>query len=92
MQAAKSAQHVKTLIARIREHKRRRSFYLGFSHSPVDFVNSLVVSQSRHLQTMAAGDLQDFEYERRSEFYTGEWVDDAVMRYLQTQPKPKKQH
>ena len=31
---------------------------------------------------MAAGDMQDFEYERRSEFYTGEWVDDAVMRYL----------
>lgn len=88
-EAAKFAQNQKTMMARIREHKRRRSFYLGFSHAPADFVQALVVSQSRDLQTMAAGDMQDFEYERRSEFYTGEWVDDAVMRYLQTKPKQR---
>jgi SWI/SNF-related matrix-associated actin-dependent regulator of chromatin subfamily D len=60
-------------------------FFLGFSHSPVDFINGLVASQSRDLRTMAAGDAQDFEYERRSDFYKKPWVEDAVMRYMHRQ-------
>ena len=29
-----------------REHMRRRAFFLGFSHSPVDFINALIASQA----------------------------------------------
>jgi hypothetical protein len=30
-------------IKKIAEHARRRTFFLGFSHSPVDFINTIVV-------------------------------------------------
>eukprot|EP00873_Tetraselmis_striata_P039796 jgi/Tetstr1/460060/TSEL_005380.t1 len=32
-------------IEKINEHRRRRAFFLGFSQSPIDFINTLVASQ-----------------------------------------------
>jgi len=77
--------NISAAIHKLEDAKKRRAFFLGFSQSPVDFINGLVASQSRDLKAMAAGDSQDFEYERRSKFYTRPWVDDAVMRYLYRQ-------
>ncbi|GBG73211.1 hypothetical protein CBR_g12928 [Chara braunii] len=69
-------------IRKINDHRRRRAFFLGFSKSPVDFVNALVACQSRDLR-VAAGDAgRNAERERRSHFYNQPWVEDAVMRYL----------
>jgi hypothetical protein len=33
------------LVRKIKEASRRRNFYLAFSQSPVDFINSLIASQ-----------------------------------------------
>lgn len=35
------------LVKKIKESSRRRNFYLAFSQSPVDFINSLIASQAR---------------------------------------------
>eukprot|EP00238_Polyblepharides_amylifera_P003059 CAMPEP_0196592162 /NCGR_PEP_ID=MMETSP1081-20130531/71894_1 /TAXON_ID=36882 /ORGANISM="Pyramimonas amylifera, Strain CCMP720" /LENGTH=416 /DNA_ID=CAMNT_0041915759 /DNA_START=41 /DNA_END=1291 /DNA_ORIENTATION=+ len=83
-----SVTHNRTIAAavqKIKSHQRRREFFLGFSQSPVDFVRALVASQSRDLKAMKAGDAQDSDYERRSEFYSQSWVEDAVMRYFYRQ-------
>jgi len=84
-EVARHNRNISSAINKINDAKRRRMFFLGFSHSPVDFINGLVASQSRDLRTMAAGDAQDFEYERRSDFYKKPWVEDAVMRYMHRQ-------
>ncbi|GBG71737.1 hypothetical protein CBR_g9147 [Chara braunii] len=69
-------------IRKINDLRRRRAFFLGFSKSPVDFVNALVASQSRDLR-VAAGDAgRKAERERRSDFYNQPWVEDAVTLYL----------
>lgn len=36
-------------ITKINEHRRRRAFFLGFSQSPVDFINAVIASQVRVL-------------------------------------------
>lgn len=82
---------IKQSIKKIEEHKRRRAFFLAFSTSPADFINSVIASQARDLEVAAgvgagAGALAPVrarEAERRTEFYHQPWVEDAVMRYLQ---------
>ena len=69
-------------IAKIAEHKRRRAFFLGFSHSPVEFINSVIASQAADLQIHAGEGAKVREAARWSEFYTSPWVEDATMRYL----------
>eukprot|EP00897_Mesotaenium_endlicherianum_P003260 jgi/Mesen1/2962/ME000176S02000 len=70
-------------VRRIDEHRRRRAFFLGFSAAPVEFINALVASQSRDLRQAAGGEAaRSRERERRSDFYTQPWVEDAVVRYL----------
>ncbi|GAQ90942.1 SWIB/MDM2 domain superfamily protein [Klebsormidium nitens] len=69
-------------IRKINEHRRRRAFYLGFSHSPVDFINGVIASQTRDLKLANGETGRSLERERRSDFYTQAWVEDAVVRYL----------
>ncbi|KAL1812216.1 hypothetical protein ACET3Z_022281 [Daucus carota] len=76
-----------TAIRKIHEHRKRRAFFLGFSQSPVEFVNALVESQSTDLK-LVAGEASRAERERRSEFYNQPWVEDAVIRYLNRRPPP----
>ncbi|XP_010244613.1 PREDICTED: SWI/SNF complex component SNF12 homolog [Nelumbo nucifera] len=69
-------------IKKIHEHRRRRAFFLGFSQSPVEFINALIASQSRDLKLVAGEASRNAEKERRSDFYNQPWVEDAVIRYL----------
>ncbi len=38
-------QQLAGLVRKVKEVSRRRNFYLAFSQSPVDFINSLIASQ-----------------------------------------------
>ncbi|XP_039120892.1 SWI/SNF complex component SNF12 homolog [Dioscorea cayenensis subsp. rotundata] len=73
-------------IKKIHEHRRRRAFFLGFSQSPVEFINALIASQSRDLKLVAGDAGRNAEKERRSDFYNQPWVEDAVIRYLNRKP------
>ncbi|KAL9261600.1 SWI/SNF complex component SNF12-like protein [Drosera capensis] len=69
-------------VKKIHEHHRRRAFFLGFSHSPAEFVNTLAASQSKDLKVVAGDAIRDAEKEGRSEFFNQSWVKDAVVQYL----------
>ncbi|TXG51292.1 hypothetical protein EZV62_023816 [Acer yangbiense] len=69
-------------IKKIHEHRRRRAFFLGFSQSPGEFINSLVASQSKDLKLVAGDASRNAEKERRSDFFNQPWVEDAVVRYM----------
>ncbi|GAB2278495.1 hypothetical protein Dimus_013176 [Dionaea muscipula] len=71
-------------IRKIHEHRRRRAFFLGFSQSPVEFINALIESQSRDLKLVSGEPSR--ERERRSDFFNQPWVEDAVIRYLTRKP------
>ncbi|KAE9448974.1 hypothetical protein C3L33_19128, partial [Rhododendron williamsianum] len=73
-------------IRKIHEHRKRRAFFLGFSQSPVEFINALIESQSRDLKLVAGEASRSAEKERRSEFFNQTWVEDAVIRYLNRKP------
>jgi SWI/SNF-related matrix-associated actin-dependent regulator of chromatin subfamily D len=75
-----------TSIRKIHEHRRRRAFFLGFSQSPVEFINALVDSQARDLKQAAGEGSRNAEKERRSDFFNQPWVEDAVIRYLNRKP------
>lgn len=77
-----------TAIRKIHDHRKRRAFFLGFSQSPVEFVNALVESQSTDLKLVAGEASHSAEKERRSDFYNQPWVEDAVIRYLNRRPPP----
>ncbi|KAL6143117.1 hypothetical protein ACLB2K_053813 [Fragaria x ananassa] len=73
-------------IRKIHEHRRRRAFFLGFSQSPVEFINALIESQSKDLKLVAGVASRSAEKERRSDFFHQPWVEDAVIRYLNRKP------
>ncbi|KAL5214264.1 hypothetical protein ABZP36_003416 [Zizania latifolia] len=73
-------------IKKIHEHRRRRAFFLGFSQSPVEFINALIASQSKDLKLVAGEANRNIERERRADFYNQPWVEDAVIRYLNRKP------
>lgn len=79
-------ENISNAIKKIHEHHRRRAFFLGFSQSPVDFINTLIASQSRDLKIVAGEASHNAERERRSDFYNQPWVEDAVIRYLNRRP------
>ncbi|XP_021743647.1 SWI/SNF complex component SNF12 homolog [Chenopodium quinoa] len=69
-------------IKKINEHRQRQAFFLGFSHSPAEFVNTLIASQDKDLKVVAGDAVQNAEKEHRSDFFNQPWVEDAVMRYV----------
>ncbi|GAB2218584.1 hypothetical protein Droror1_Dr00001811 [Drosera rotundifolia] len=73
-------------IRKIHEHRRRRAFFLGFSQSPVEFINALIESQSKDLKIVSGEPSRNVERERHSEFFNQPWVEDAVIRYLTRKP------
>ncbi|KAJ3675766.1 hypothetical protein LUZ60_004808 [Juncus effusus] len=73
-------------IKKIHEHRKRRAFFLGFSQSPVEFVNALIASQSKDLKVASGDANRNLEKERRADFYSQPWVEDAVIRYLNRKP------
>ncbi|KAI3454992.1 hypothetical protein Pfo_011655 [Paulownia fortunei] len=77
---------ISSAMKKIHEHLRRRAFFLGFSQSPAEFINTLIASQARDLKLAAADTRRDVEKERRAEFYNQPWTEDAVIRYLNRKP------
>ncbi|XP_076934858.1 SWI/SNF complex component SNF12 homolog [Bidens hawaiensis] len=75
-----------TSIRKINEHRKRRAFFLGFSQSPVEFIDALIESQGRDLKLAAGEASRNAEKEHRAEFYNQPWVEDAVIRYLNRKP------
>ncbi|KAF5740461.1 SWI/SNF complex component SNF12 isoform X1 [Tripterygium wilfordii] len=73
-------------IRKIHEHRRRRAFFLGFSQSPVEFIDALIESQSRDLKIVAGEASRSAEKERQSDIFNQPWVEDAVIRYLNRKP------
>ena len=70
----------------LEEHKKRRFFYLAFSHSPVDFIRSLLESQQRDLDLLqGAGDDGDatLAATEHDVQFGSTWVEDAACKYLQ---------
>ena len=86
MQNEEIARHDRTVssaMAKISEHKRRRTFFLGFSHSPVDFINTLVASQTRDLKVSDNHDIRYHKYNTNVRIYgskgrdkTANWLRD----------------
>jgi len=60
-------------IKKINEHRRRRAFFLGFSQSPAEFINTLIGSQDRDLKVVAGDAIRNAEKERRSDFFNQHW-------------------
>ncbi|GMH06841.1 hypothetical protein Nepgr_008681 [Nepenthes gracilis] len=73
-------------IRKIHEHHKRRAFFIGFSQSPVEFINTLIESQSRDLKLVSGEPCHNAERERPSDFFNQPWVEDAVIRYLTRKP------
>ncbi|KZV57688.1 hypothetical protein F511_03148 [Dorcoceras hygrometricum] len=60
-------------IRKIHEHRRRRAFFLGFSQSPIEFINTLIDSQNRDLKVVTGEASRNAEKERGSDFYSQPW-------------------
>ena len=56
-----------------RQRGARRAFFLGFSQSPVEFINALIESQSRDLKLVAGEGSRSAEKERRADFFNQPW-------------------
>lgn len=79
-------QKLSAAMKELEEHKNRRFFYLAFSHSPADFIRSLLESQQRDLDLLqAAGTESDAALTStdRDAAFSQSWVPDAACKYLQ---------
>lgn len=68
-------------IAEIRTQGRRREFLKAFSEAPRDVVNMMINAQTKEAY---ASSNQIPDKTRRKEYYSKEWVPDAVDRYLRS--------
>lgn len=59
-------------LERLEEHRLRRSFFLGFSESPADFITKLMASQERDLRQSMGG--KEPGKQRKSSFYRQPWL------------------
>lgn len=69
-------------LVKIAEHKKRRDFFKGFCSNPVQFINHLILSQTRDLKVLGGSTGRNPEEERKAAFYQQQWVHEAVPRYL----------
>lgn len=69
-------------LEKIAVHKKRRDFFERFCANPVQFINHLILSQTRDLKVLGGGTGRSPEEERRGSFYQQQWVHEAVPRYL----------
>jgi SWI/SNF-related matrix-associated actin-dependent regulator of chromatin subfamily D len=87
----KEIDQCETLIDRaattMRTHLVRRDFLLRFAESPVDFINSCVLNQTKGVYTHepnapSNGSLPERVAEHGVDAYKEPWVDEAVMRLI----------
>ncbi|VDN34384.1 unnamed protein product [Dibothriocephalus latus] len=70
------------LVEQINQMKVHREFYLEFSQDPQGFITRWLASQSHDLQVMTDAVPGHPEEERRAEFYSASWMQEAVKRYF----------
>ncbi|GAB4817018.1 hypothetical protein N2152v2_004064 [Parachlorella kessleri] len=80
---AKVDQALGSILVKLHEHKRRRTFLMAFAQNPVDVINALIASQARELRLAASRDGESLEVLAAGDVFREKWVEDAVMRYLQ---------
>ena len=77
-------------ISIIKGLKTNRDFFHSYSQNPKQFINELLVSQSRDLKTMT-NQVGNPERERRADFYQDQnWLNEAVGRYIYNQVEGKR--
>ncbi|MFS8011424.1 hypothetical protein Hanom_Chr14g01308971 [Helianthus anomalus] len=62
-----------TSIRKINEHRKRRAFFLGFSESPVEFIDALIESQGKDLKLLVGDANRNAEKESQADFYNQAW-------------------
>ena len=76
-------QRLAGLIEQVERKKKRRAFFLAFSHSPVDFIRSVLDSQQRELEVMSTAMGGSYaQLVDKDEVFQQDWVHDAVCKYL----------
>ena len=76
---------IKRVMKMIDDHKKRREYLLRFAESPIDFINTCVRQQANGIYTptrILPGCEPQRPSERSSGAYKEPWVDEAVLRYL----------
>lgn len=69
-------------LEKLAHHKKRRDFFESFCSNPVQFINHLILSQTRDIRVLGGSTGRNPEEERRAPFYQQQWVHEAVPRYL----------
>ncbi|KAI3438625.1 hypothetical protein D9Q98_001047 [Chlorella vulgaris] len=69
-----------SLLTRLAEHRRRRTFLLAFAQSPADFVQAMVAAQGRELRTSASKDGDELLV--AGDLFQDRWVDDCIINYI----------
>ena len=64
---------VNSLVEAAKERARRRDFLVGFTASPIDFINGLIASQARDLRAAQKPGSEVLAM-RRSQFFGGKCV------------------
>ena len=64
---------IRTSLKKIQEHHRRRAFFLSFSQSPAEFIDTLIASQSKDLKLVAGDASHNVQKELPSEFFNQPW-------------------
>jgi SWI/SNF-related matrix-associated actin-dependent regulator of chromatin subfamily D len=73
---------IQSLLTAIHQANLKHDFFDGFAKDPVHFLEQWTASQTRDLEVIY-GDLKvNQEESRKSQFYSGEWVDKAIFHYL----------
>jgi len=76
--------HMKSLLGQIQERRRRRNLYLSFSESPHEFITGLAMAQGRDLRVVHNKEGESLEVMAGREVHKEPWVEDAVLKYLQS--------
>jgi SWI/SNF-related matrix-associated actin-dependent regulator of chromatin subfamily D len=91
-----SQQEIQSLDSKIHETvetinqlKTNREFFLSFAKDPQQFVTKWLISQNKDLKTVS-DIVGNPEEERRSEFYSQQWTQEAVCRYFYSKLQQKR--
>ncbi|KAG0349287.1 SWI SNF, matrix associated, actin dependent regulator of chromatin, sub d, member 1 [Podila humilis] len=85
------SEQIMQYIQSMQNSKTKRDFLLRFANDPADFLERWVASQSRDLEVILGESHVNLEDQRRSEFYSQQWVDEAVFHYMTAKNQKKLQ-
>lgn len=82
-------QKIYDIVEQINECKLRRDFYVRFADNPPEFIQKWLISQSNDLKTMTDS-TDDYEAERRAEFYYQPAIQEGTFRYIYQKVQQKR--